>query len=395
MGHKEMRFHVLAVPHTVTSEAYSACAFTQKVLKFCKMMTSRGHTVYHYGHERSKAECFEHITVTDDALLKKVYGDYDWKKDLFKHDINDECTKTFNENASREISVRKRSGDFLLMFWGIGHLDTAKAHAKDLICVEPGIGSFGDVVTPFAVFESYAVMHHVYAKYNRTPRFMDAVVPNYFEQPTIICQEEFEKSGYKFLPYKGYALIIGRVIASKGIQLAIEACAEAGLKLVIAGQGDIKKAVNPNFEFNTSELPFAVSHVGYISPEQRNILLSGAKCLMCPSLYAEPFGGSQVEAQMAGVPVITTDWGAFAETVEHGVTGYRCRILEHFVWALRNVDQLDSDAIKKRAVALYGFDKVSSMYEEYFSMILKIKDDKGFYSKNPQRSNLDWLKRTV
>jgi glycosyltransferase involved in cell wall biosynthesis len=388
-----MRFHVLAVPHTITSEDYSACAFTQKVLKFCKMMTARGHTIYHYGHEKSVVDCHEHITVTNDELLKKVYGDYDWKKELFKHDTNDECHKVFNENASREIGSRKQTGDFLLMFWGAGHLETAKAHAKDLICIEPGIGSFGDVVTPFAVFESYAVMHHVYAKYNRSPRFMDAVIPNYFEELTLLNREEFEQSEFKDLPYKGYALLIGRIIASKGIQLAIEACTGAGIKLVIAGQGDISKAVNPDFKYNTSEMPFAVSHVGYISPKQRSILLSGAKCLLCPSLYAEPFGGTQVEAQMAGVPVVTTDWGAFTETVEHGVTGFRCRILEHFIWAIRNVVNLDSSAIKKRAIKLYGFEKVASMYEEYFSMILKIKDDKGFYSMNPKRNQLDWLRK--
>lgn len=34
----KFRFHALGVPHTVTSENFSACAYTQKVLKFCKMM---------------------------------------------------------------------------------------------------------------------------------------------------------------------------------------------------------------------------------------------------------------------------------------------------------------------------------------------------------------------
>jgi len=411
-----MRFHVLGIPHTVTNKEYSACAFTQKVLKFCTMMHARGHTIFHYGHERSKVDCTEHVTVTTDEDLKKAYGDYNWKSSTFKHDTKDYAHKIFNVKAALEIVTRKAKGDFLLLFWGIGHAHVAKVHS-DLLVVEPGIGSYNQILAPFAIFESYAVMSHVYAKYNMMPRLMDAVVPNYFDAKDFLDAADPEAvrlaiqvadtktSAYQSAtisdvlrcPEGKYALVIARLIPSKGIQLAIESCKEAGVKLIVAGQGNMKDCVPADYQLDLTELddPTGVTHIGYVEPQERAILIARALCIMCPTLYNEPFGGVNVESQMSGVPVITTDWGGFVETVVHGITGYRCRVLEHFVWALKNVQYLDKSVIKKWASDNYGFDKVASMYEEYFKMIQTVQTGRGFYEKNPGRLGLAWLEKKL
>ncbi len=44
-----------------------------------------------------------------------------------------------------------------------------------------------------------------------------------------------------------------------------------------------------------------------------------------PSLEPEPFGRTVIEAQAMGRPVVVSDAGGTAETVEHGVTGWRVR----------------------------------------------------------------------
>lgn len=408
-----MRFHALGLPHTVTRKDYSACAFTQKVLKFCKMMHSRGHTVYHYGHEDSTVECFEHISVITKEDLVKAYGHYDWKSQQFKHSTNDHAHLTFNMKAAEEISKRKKPGDILLLFWGSGHAHVGQVHSNDMIVVEPGIGSFNKPVAPFCVFESYAVMHYIYGKYEISPKFMDCVIPNYFDLDDFSYDEsenldlstetrciKADDSKQEFFPFltPGFVLFIGRIINVKGLQIAVESCKALGLSLIVAGQGKLQDCIQGHEDFIAKDAKDFASRpsalcIGYVEPEQRKELMHKAMCLMCPTLYAEPFGGVNVEAQLCGLPVISTDWGAFPETVEHGVAGYRCRTMDHFQWALKNVKDLCKKTIRDKASKNYSLHRVASMYEEYFAMLKNVHSGKGFYAQNEGRLGLSWLQK--
>lgn len=368
----KMRFHLLGLAHTKTTKEFIMCAYTQKVYKLARMLTDLGHEVIHYGAEGSKVPC-EHVNVINDAVWKEAYGDYDWGKEFFRHDPKDLAYTTFNENAIREILKRKQERDILLISFGNYQKPIADAVGINLT-VEMGIGYTG-VFSKFRIFESYAWMHYVYGLLNQGDgHFYDAVIPNYFDP-----------KDFKFSKEKGdYFAYLGRLIARKGIQVASDTTKALGAKLLVAGQGNLK-------DLDLQDQAH-ITHLGSLNIEQRKDFLANAKALFVPTYYLEPFGGVAIEAMLSGTPVITSDWGAFSENVIHGFNGYRCRTLDDFIWAAKNVDKLDPTEIRKCAKKNFSMKRVAIMYEEYFN---KLQDlyGKGWYELHPERQDLEWLKR--
>jgi len=361
-----MRFHVLAIPHTISMPEYSSCAFTSKVVKLCKMLMRRGHTVIHYGHQDSQVEATQHVTVTGRYDLDKSYKNHDWRKLGWPkyNEKEDWVYQVFYKNAIEALAGHKQPGDFLLCQFGFMHKPVADAH-KDLIIVEPGIGYPDGGFAPYRVFESYSIQSAYQGKnaigWAKNNFWYDTVIPNYFDL------DEFD-----FSPCvkRDYFLFCGRVNSGKGIHIAEQISAATNVPLIVAGAGDFK-------------LKPTTQRVGVVGPVERASLMSGARALLCPSTFMEPFCGVQVEAYLSGVPVISSDWGAFAEYNIHGVTGFRCKTFEQFVWAANHVGELNPQDCRDHGVA-FSLERIGPMYEEFFENIAR----GGWYAENPDRKDL-------
>lgn len=368
-----MRFHLLGLSHTRTTAAYSVCAFTQKVRHLSRMLHDQGHTVYHYGVEGSDPVCSDHIAVVDSQTFERVHGAYDWRVDGFRLERDNDCYRMFCDKAIAAIRERMQPRDFLLCPFGLDHQPLAAA-LPELRVVESGIG-YDHTFAPFRVFESYAWMHFHYGKEGRglSPAWYDCVIPN------AIDLNEFFLCGCS---KRDYHLFLGRPTALKGRQIAIDVCRELGIPLYVAGQGE-------------RDVPKGVTHLGVLGPKERAWYLAHAAAVWCPTYYVEPFGTVAIEAAASGTPVICTDMGAFTETVLHGVTGWRCRTYEQFLWAAQHVDRINPYACREWAAANYSLERVGLMYAEYFAMLSRLHTPQGWYARNPERIQLAWLHAAV
>jgi hypothetical protein len=300
------------------------------------MMRPRGHQVITYGGQGATVECYP---ATDPpAFTPQAWED-------------------FNRKAVEAIAKRARPGDVLAMIGGICQESLVDA-LPDLYPVEFGIG-YGGSFAPFRIFESVAWQHTTYGQQRGTNSadgsFYHAVIPAYFDPA-----EHPRTEG------KGdYLLYVGRLEERKGVAVAEQAAKKLGMELILAGAGPYE--------------PTYGKAIGKVGPEERARLMSQAVAVLMPTLYIEPFGFVAVEAQLAGTPAITTDWGAFPETVIHGKTGFRCHTIGEFCEAVRRAPDLDGDSIRQSALDRYSYDAIAPQYETYFDRLTTLSAD-GWYS---------------
>jgi len=367
----KFRFHVVGLPHTQTTAEYLTCAYTQKVIKFCRMMKSLGHEVFLYASEDNEAPCDELITIVTKKQQLKWFGNYDLKTQFYplEWDATLPYWTITNNKAINAIKKRAEPRDFVCIIGGICQKQISDG-LPDMMGVEYGVG-YGGTFSPYKVFESYAHMHWIYGRDGSDEgRPFDAVIPNYFDP-----------KDFRFRSKKDdFYLFIGRLTPRKGVETAVEVTRQIGAKLVLAGQGVKRVEGNKIIGEHMDIVGDHVKYMGSANIQQRALLMSRAKAVFATTNYLEPFGGVSIEALFCGTPVITTDWGAYPENIIHGKVGYRVRTMGEAIWAAENVYKLDPKVIRKYAVENFSLDRVKYQYQAYFEQLSTLWEDNGWYS---------------
>lgn len=362
-----MRVHLVAPsPHSQTTRAWDVDAFAAKCRRLATMLTRQGFEVFLYGAgDETEADC-TYVPVVSTAEQREWFGAFDPMTQVW-NTWDGPGWDTYNARVAAAIRERTESHDMLGLTMGLAHKPIVDAMGgAEMTVVETGIGYHG-VFAPFRVFESYAWAH-----YRAEPddmRAFDAVIPNSYDA------EEFPAGSGQ----GGYHLFMGRFTKRKGVEIAVEATRRLGVPLVMAGPGlvsqDGKTYTGDQLVVSGDHL----EHVGSVTGQARARLMGEAAAIWVPTTYLEPFGSVATEAMTTGTPVIGSDWGAMTETVQHGLSGYRCRTLAEFVEAGRRAPELDRARIREYALSRYSTAVVGPQYAAYLRKLDTLWGD-GWYS---------------
>lgn len=165
------------------------------------------------------------------------------------------------------------------------------------------------------------------------------------------CPNALDLSMYPFRRKAGgdYLVFLGRMSPDKGAHRALAVALETGLPLKIAAKCREPAEIKYFEEFVRPHLGETIEYVGEVGHAHKVELLMGARALVFPIDWEEPFGLVVIEAMACGTPVIATRRGAVPEIVEHGRTGI---LVDHYremedPSILEQADQLDPMVLRK------------------------------------------------
>lgn len=123
-----------------------------------------------------------------------------------------------------------------------------------------------------------------------------------------------------------------------------------------------------------------VASHGTVAGEKKLRLLQGARALLFPVIWEEPFGISVVEALACGTPVVATPRGALPEIISQDC-GVIANTFDGLVEGLRGAHRFDPAACRARVEN--GFTHVH-MAQSYLAYYKKIISDGKLRDGNPQ-----------
>jgi glycosyltransferase involved in cell wall biosynthesis len=184
-------------------------------------------------------------------------------------------------------------------------------------------------------------------------------------QPAAIIHHGVDPDQFTFRPEpEDYVCYLGRFMPEKGPLAAIAAARALGLRIVLAGP------YNPYYRKHVEPLVDgrSVGYAGYVNGTERDRLLGGARALLYPLEYPEPFGLVLPEAMMCGTPVVAMRLGAVPELIDEGRTGYLAGSHEEFVRQIPRCWSIDRRQVRQVAESRFSARRMAAQYARIYEV---------------------------
>jgi len=166
-----------------------------------------------------------------------------------------------------------------------------------------------------------------------------------------------------------YVLWIGRMTPDKGPHRAIAAARAAGVPLVLAGviqpgqQDFFAREVAPHIDGDR------VRFAGEVGGAIKRSLFAGARALLMPIRWEEPFGMVMAEALACGTPVIAFPEGAARELVVEGKTGFLVEDEEAMSAMISRLSEIDARDCRRWVADHCDVNIVAAAYERAYRVM--------------------------
>jgi len=169
----------------------------------------------------------------------------------------------------------------------------------------------------------------------------------------------------------GYLAFLGRMVPEKGPHRAIQIARQLGMPLLLAA----KMREAPEMAFFEAEVRHLlggdIEYIGEVGHRDKVDLLCGARALLNPIAWREPFGMVMLEALACGTPVVARAEGAAPEIVGHGTVGFLGQTDAELAVALRDLDRIDRLTCRTWAAQRFSLELMAKRYEEQYLLAVE------------------------
>lgn len=179
------------------------------------------------------------------------------------------------------------------------------------------------------------------------------------------------------VPRGGYLAFLGRISPEKRVDRAIVIARAVGVPLKIAAKVDrvdqdyFKSEIEPLLK-----LP-GVEYIGEIDDRQKTAFLQGARALLFPIDWPEPFGLVMIEAMACGTPVLAFQNGSVREVIDEGVTGHVVRNVEEGILKMGSVLALDRGRVRRRFEERFTATRMAKDYVKLYRSLIGAAGRRG------------------